>query len=797
MTTADLNFSDSTFCEEEFEARARSFRSATGLGASVPRLEDARLVSGRGHFVDDIGMPNVAYGYVLRSPHAHARIVNIDKSAALAMPGVLIILTAEDARCERLGTLPRRQFPKSAGDDAGHVPPYPILADGKVRHVGDRVALIVAESVAVAKDAAERIVVEYQPLRSVGLSDALMGGAPKVWDDASTNLCVQLELGDRAAVENVFARADHVTKLSIRYPRASANAIEPRAALAYYDPVDGRCTLCTTTQAPYRVRESVAAVLGFPEINLRVIAPDVGGGFGMKGQVYPEEVLVVWAARKLERPVKWTADRSESLTSDMHGRDQITTAELALAADGHFLALRAATVINVGAYLGYSAGVAPAGASKSYSSVYALPLIRTVVRAAFTNTAPVGPYRGSGKPEASFTIERLVDQAAREMGIDPIAMRRRNLVPAAAMPYRTQGGHVYDSGDFERVLDRALALADRPGFAARRAMSEQRGFYRGFGLAMHCQQAGHGSERMEIRIDENGSATLNVGTVSTGQGHETMFAQMASDWLGVPLDRIRVSQGDTDRTLFGRGTFAQRSMLAGGSALRGAAQEIVEKGKRIAAQMLKAAESDIDFQSGIFHMKGTNRSATFAEVAKKSYVGGLPGQPGVGLCGAGIYAGPVSFPNGCMICEVEVDPDTGRIVVDRLTAVDDVGVAVNPMTLEGQLHGSIAQGLGEVLIEEVVYDSDTGQLLSGSFMDYCMPRATDMPQMVSEQESIPAKTNPLGVKGGAEAGNVGAPAAVINAVMDALAPLGVRDIPLPAKAEHVWRAIQDAAILNK
>jgi carbon-monoxide dehydrogenase large subunit len=365
------------------------------------------------------------------------------------------------------------------------------------------------------------------------------------------------------------------------------------------------------------------------------------------------------------------------------------------------------------------------------------------------------------------------------------------------MPYRTQGGHVYDSGDFERVLHKALVLADRPGFAVRRAMSERKGLRRGIGVAMHCQQAGHGSERMEIRIDESGAATLNVGTVSTGQGHETMFAQMVSGWLGVPLDRIRVFQGDTDRTLFGRGTFAQRSMLSGGSALKNAAQDVVEKGKRIAAQILNAAESDVDFQSGLFHVKGTNRSTTFVEVARKSYAGGSPGQPGVGWCGAGIHAGPVSFPNGCMICEVEVDPDTGRIVVERLAAVDDIGVAINPMALEGQLHGSIAQGLGEALIEEVVYDRDSGQLLTGSFMDYGMPRAVDMPQMVGELESIPAKTNPLGVKGGAEAGNVGTPAAIINAVIDALAPMGVRHIPLPARPEHVWRAIQEAATRNK
>jgi carbon-monoxide dehydrogenase large subunit len=767
--------------------------ATTSLGVPMPRIEDARFVSGNGRFVDDIKMTNAAYAYVLRSPHAHARVMHIDRSGALSVPGVLAILTAEDAKQEGLGGLPCQWFPPQSSNSQSYRPLYPILAGDKVRHVGDRVAVVIAETLDAAKDAAERIVVEYEPLPSVMLDEALVPAAAKVWEDANSNLCLKLETGDRDAVERAFAQADHVTKLLIRYPRASANTMEPRAALTYFDPVNDRCTICTTTQAPYRVRECVSAVLGFPEIYLRVIAPDVGGGFGMKGQVYPEEVLVVWAARKLKRPVKWTADRSESFTADVHGRDQITTAELALTTERRFMALRANTTINMGAYLSYSAGVAPMGASRSYANVYDIPLIHTVVQATFTTTAPIGPYRGSGKPEASFTMERLVDQAARETNTDPIDLRRMNLVPKAAMPHRTQGGHVYDSGDFSRVLDKALALADRPNFLARRAISEQRGLRRGFGLAMHCQQAGHGSERMEIRVDETGSAALYVGTVSTGQGHETVFAQMVSDWLGVPFERIRLFQGDTDRTVFGRGTFAQRTTLAGGSALREAAQEIVAKGKVLAARMLKGDRDDIDFESGIFRVKGTNRSATIAEVAQAAHVSGPPEFPGVGLYGAGVYAGPNSFPNGCMTCEVEVDPETGRVLVERLSAVDDVGVPINPLTLEGQLHGSVAQGLGEALTEEVVYDSETGQLLSGSFQDYCMPRAADMPDMVSELESTPAQTNPLGVKGGAEAGNVGAPAAIINAIIDALAPLGVHEVPLPAKSEHIWRAIREAA----
>jgi carbon-monoxide dehydrogenase large subunit len=512
----------------------------------------------------------------------------------------------------------------------------------------------------------------------------------------------------------------------------------------------------------------------------------------MKGMIYPEEVMVLWAARKLGRPVKWTADRSESLASDTHGRDQSTEAELALAADGRVLALRVSVAINLGAYLSTSAGVPANNAAISYTSTYDVPLIHAVVRAAFTNSSSVAPYRGSGKPEAGFVMERLLDKAAREMGIDLVEMRRRNFIRPSAFPYRAPSGYVYDCGEFEQVLDEALALGDWTGFAARRADSERRGLRRGIGLAMHCQRAGNQSERMEIRVAPNGSVALHVGTHSHGQGHETMFAQMASEWLGLSLDQVRVFQGDTDKLLYGRGTFAQRSMIAGGSALKLAADEVVRKGKRLAGWMLETSIEDLEFVEGSFGVKGTDRKLSFTEVAQKSYQGvGLPPELGIGLDGVGTHPGPNTFPNGCMICEVELEPDTGKVHVLSLACVDDAGTVVNPLTLDGQLHGSIAQGFGEALVEEMVYERGTGQLLTGSFMDYSMPRAPDMPQIVSEVHPVPTKTNLLGVKGGAEAGNAGAPPAIVHAILDALSPWGITDIPIPATPERIWRKIHE------
>ena len=494
--------------------------------------------------------------------------------------------------------------------------------------------------------------------------------------------------------------------------------------------------------------------------------------------------------------MKWTADRSESLASDMHGRHQITEAELALDRAGRVLAFRSAIAIDVGAYLSNSASVPPRIAGVSYAGVYHVPMIHTLVRATFTNGSQLGPYRGSGKPEATFVIERLLQKAAREMKLDPIELRRSNLISPAAMPYKTPGGDVFDSGNFEFVLDKALDLADWRGFAARRAASEKHGLRRGIGMAMHCQRAGQASERMEIRVDPNGSIALYVGTFSTGQGHETMFAQMVSDWLGVSAAQVRVFQGDTDTVLFGRGSFAQRTMSAGGSALKLAADEVIRKGRRLSAHMLEVAESDVVFERGAFRVAGTDRQVSLKEVAKKSYaIMGVPKEFGIGIDGVGTHEGPNTYPNGCMICEVEVDPDTGAITVDRLASVDDVGVVVNPLTLEGQVHGSVAHGLGEALFEEMVYEQGSGQLLTGSFMDYAMPRADVMPTRIdTELALVPTKTNLLGVKGGAEAGNNGMAPAIINAVTDALAPLGITDMPVPATAERVWRAINAASV---
>ena len=762
----------------------------TEMGAPVRRVEDRRFLTGSGHYVDDLTLPDMSYAHVVRSPHAHARILGIDITAAATASGVLAVLTGEDAIGDKLGSLACHSFPKLPTGSRSFNPTQPVLAADKVRYVGEAMALIVAETAPQAKDAGELLAIEYEILPAVTLIDAHAPGAPQVWDEAEGNLSFRIVSGDGDAVARQFAAAAHVTEISVHYPRASANTMEPRGALAYREAMDDRYTLCTSCQEPHEVKHIVADLLGMSDLDLRVVAMDVGGAFGMKGQVYPEEVLVLWAARRIGRPVKWIAERSEGIATDMHGRGPIAEAALALDETGRILAFRTAVDVDLGAYLSGSAGVPPRNATISYPGTYHVPLIHAEMRATFTNTTLLGPYRGSGKPEATFVLERLMEKAAREMGIDAIEMRRRNLIAPSQMPYQTPGGYVYDSGDFERVLDKAIELTDWRGFETRRAESEARGIRRGIGLALHCQRAGTFSERMEIRVAKNGLVALHVGTLSTGQGHETMFAQMVSGWLGVPLDRIRVFQGDTDKVLFGRGTFAQRSMSAGGSALRLAADDVIAKGSRLSAWMLEVAEADVVFEDGEFRVAGTDRGVSFAEVAEKSYLGaGLPSAFGIGLDGVGNHDGTYSFPNGCMICELEVDPDTGTIAVDRLYAVDDVGVVVNPLTLEGQLHGSIAQGLGEALVEQVLYDRETGQLITGSFMDYGMPRADMMPDIISDLSLVRTDSNLLGVKGGSEAGNCGVPPAIVHAVIDALSPWGVTDIPIPATPERVWRAI--------
>lgn len=765
----------------------------TGIGARLPRIEDPRLLTGGGRYVDDIKLTNMAYACVVRSPHAHAALRAIDVSAARAAPGVLAVLIGEDAVRDGIGDIQGMFFGEQRSDPNIFRPVQPVLARERVRHVGDRVALVVAETPAQAKDAGELVCVEYEALPHVVTSDAAAAaGAPKVWDAAEDNVCFRLERGDRAAVDAAFARAAHVTAISVHYPRASANPMEPRSAVGRYDRFARRYTLYTGSQQPHRAREFLAAtILNVPESDIRVVTPDIGGAFGSRGTVYAEEVLVLWAARVLGRPVKWTAERSESLMSDMHGRDPRCEAKLALDAAGRILALRASTITNLGAYLVYSAGVPPHNAATTLSGPYNIPLVHAAVRAVFTNTNPLGPLRGSGRPETTFVIERLVEKAAREMDIDPIEMRRRNLVRPDAMPYVTPGGAVLDCGDIALALDRSLALADWDGFAERRRESEGRSMLRGIGIGLHAETAGLQSERMEISLDPGGSVTVHAGTVSQGQGHETMYAQLASHWLGVPLEQVRVRQGDTDKVLFGRGTYGARTAVVGGSALLGAAEEVIAKGKQVAGLMLEADADDIAFADGIFTIAGTDRRVGWTEVARRAYSpGGYTSELGIGIEGRGSFAGPPTFPYGCMICEVEIDPATGAVRMDRLCFVDDVGVLINPLTVEGQCHGSTVQGAGQVLMEEVVFDAGSGQLVSGSFLDYCMPRADDFPSFESEFLVVPTGTNPLGVKGGSESGNFGAPPAVVNAILDALSPLGVTDIALPATPNRVWRAIE-------
>jgi aerobic carbon-monoxide dehydrogenase large subunit len=765
----------------------------TGLGASVPRVEDERMLTGKGRYVDDMSMPGACHAYIVRSPHAHARLLSINAAKAEASPGVLLILTGEDVTKEQLGDLTCMSFPKLPADSPSFCPTQPILARDKVLFVGEGIALVVAETLEQAKDAGELLEIEYELLPAVTLIDAHADDAPKVWDDADSNTSFQIISGDSDDVTTQFTAAAHVTNFRVQYPRATSNSMEPRGTLAYRNQMDGRITLCSSAQEPHEIKHVVSHVLGMSQLDLRVVAMDVGGAFGMKGQVYPEDVLVVWAARKLDRPVKWTADRSEAIATDMHGRSPIADASMAFDKDGKILAMRTSVIVDVGAYLSIWAAVPPRNATISFPGTYDIPLIHAKVKATFTNTTLMGPYRGSGKPEASYVLERLMSNAAREMGIDPIELRRRNLISPDAMPYQTPGGYLYDTGDFERALDTAIELADWDGFETRKVKAEQHGRRRGIALALHCQRAGTFSERMEIRVDQDGLISAHVGTLSTGQGHETMFAQMISGWLSVPIDDVRVFQGDTDKVLFGRGTFAQRSMATGGSALKLAADEIIRKGSRIAAWMMEASEADVAFEDGNFTVAGTDRSVTFKEVVKTSYLGaGVPQELGLGLDGVGNHDGTYSFPNGCMICEVEVDPETGSVNVDRLYAVDDVGVVVNPLTLAGQLHGSVAQGLGEATVEQILYDRESGQLLTGSFMDYGMPRADMMPDIISEESLVPSTNNPLGVKGGSEAGNCGMPSAIILAVLDALVPLGVKDVPIPATSQRVWRAIQDA-----
>ena len=769
-----------------------------GIGQPVPRTEDPRFLKGSGRYTDDFAPPNQAYGIVVRSPHAHARIKSIDVAKAKSSPGVLVVLTGADVKAENLGSLPCGAPPIAFGGPLKvFMGLHPILPHDVVRHVGDPVAFVVAETLHQARDAAELVNISYEELPAAIVTDqAAKPGAPLVWEGAPNNIWFAMERGEKAATDAAFKNAVHTVSLKIVNNRLSANSMEARTSLGVHDATGRRSTLHSSSQVPHKMRAVLAgAIFREPEVNFRVISPDVGGGFGMKGGVFPEDVLVVWAARKINRPVKWVSERAEAIVSDTHGRDCVSEASLALDANGKFLGLRVSTDYAQGAYLSASAGV-PAGlGSMAYTNVYAIPAAHISLRAVYTHTTATGPYRGAGKPEAIYVMERLVDAAAREMNIDPAELRRRNLITAPAVPYKTPLMLVHDSANYEAVMDMALEAADLKGFAKRRSDSKKNGKLRGHGMAYFMEICGPFNDRMEIRFDENATVTVLAGTHSHGQGHETVYAQMVSEWLGVDFTTIRMIQGDTDQVGFGRGTYGSRSMTIGGSALKNAADVLIEKAKKMAAHVLETAAGDITFADGKFTVVGTDKTIRLVDLVKRTFAPvGWPAEFGVGLEAVGTFT-PTrpNFANGCHICEVEIDPETGRVELARYTAVDDSGVIINPLLFEGQIHGGLAMGIGQALMEKVEFEPTSGQPLSGSFMDYCMPRAEDMPSFDLHELPDRCRSNPIGVKGAGESGTVGAPPTIINAVVDALKDFGVKDVEMPATPARVWRAMNARA----
>ncbi len=764
-----------------------------GIGQPVPRVEDPRFITGRGRYVDDIELPQQCHGVVVMSPHAHAAIKRVDTAKAKAAPGVLAVLTGADVVADKLGGL-APPMPEDMGGPKGFRTLRAILATDKVRAVGDRVAFVVAETQAQARDAADLLEIDYEPLPAVtDVEDAVKPGAPVIWDGAPNNVSFTLMMGNKDATEAAFAAAKHVVTLKLHNNRITANAIEPRAAIGQYHPDGENYTLHSTTQNPHGTRSAVAGqVLKIPETKLRVLSPDVGGGFGMKHGGYPEDALVVWASRKVGgRPVKWVSTRVEALLGDSQGRDQTVTGELALDDGGKILGLRVNALHNMGSHVFGAAMVVPLFALRLAPGVYQIPAVHVLGRAVLTNTIPLAPYRGAGRPEATFLIEQLLDRAARVLGVDPVEIRRRNYIPASAMPHKLGTGITYDSGDFVHVMDECLHLADWNGFAKRAAESKKRGKLRGRGMGYFLEEAAVFNERMVLRFDPSGMLTILAGTHSHGQGHQTVYAQMVSEWLGVPFENVRFVQGDTDAVPIGRGTYGSRSMHVGGNALKRAADAIIEKAKPMAAMMLEAAVGDIEFKDGAFRIVGTDRALPLTAVAQAFYRPAmLPPQFDVGLEASGTFAAePPNYPNGCHVCEVEIDPETGLVTLARYAAVDDVGRVMNRLLCEGQIHGGVAQGVGQALMERIVFD-ESGQLVTGSFQDYAMPRADDFPELVSELTEVPAKTNPLGVKGAGEAGATGAPPAVIGAVLDALRPLGIEQIDMPATPDRVWALIK-------
>jgi len=766
-----------------------------GLAQPVRRVEDPRLLKGNGSYTDDLSLAGELHGIVLRSPHAAAKIVSIDTAAAKALPGVAAVYTSADLDADGIGELPCQALIKNKDGTDIHNLGHPVLARNAVRHAGDPVAFIVAETIEAARDAAEAIMVDYDILPSVtDLAVALEAGQPQVWDAAPGNKVFDWEIGQKDETEALFKSAAHVTRLTVVNNRIVVASMEARAAVAVFE--GGRFTLRTNTQGGWLLKGILGnAVFKTGPEAFRIITPDVGGGFGMKLFVYAEHVLTCYAARKLGRPVKWASERSEAFLCDTHGRDNITLGEIALDKDGMFLALRSRNVDNMGAYLSTFAPYIPTGAGTGVlASVYGFKAVYANVIGVFTNTVPVDAYRGAGRPEANYLVERLIDAAAHEIGADRVELRRRNMVTPEAMPHRTPVGKLYDSGDFRIVLDAALAKSDWAGFEARRAASAKKGKRRGIGMAYYLEATGGApTERAEIRFAEDGFVDVFVGTQSTGQGHETAYVQLTVDQLGVDGDKVRIHQGDTDTIPTGGGTGGARSLYSEGQAILLTASSVIEKGKQAASDVLEAAPVDIVFEEGRFSVIGTDRGIDIVTLASGQRTRANNGEDVVTLDAAEVAEiKSHTFPNGCHIAEVEVDPDTGMLDVVRYIVMDDVGRAVNPMIVRGQVHGGVAQGLGQAVFENTAYDPESGQLLAGSFMDYALPRAGDLPDIEVDFVEVPCLSNPLGVKGAGEAGAVGSPPAVINAIVDALTPVGVTHVDMPATPEKLWAAIEHA-----
>ena len=780
-----------------------------GIGASVRRKEDHRFLSGRGNYTDDINRPGQLYAIIRRSDRPHARLLSVDTAAAKAAPGVIAVYTGADLDADGIGGVPCGwQIHNKDGSPMAE-PKHPVLATGKVRHVGDPVAVVIADTREQAKNAAELLDIAYEDLQGFAtMKEAIAPGAPLVHDDAPGNVCYDWHIGDKDAVEQAFARATHRVKLDLHNNRLVPNAMEPRAAIGEFDRSSGDYTLYTTSQNPHVIRLLMGAfVLHIPENKLRVVAPDVGGGFGSKIYHYAEEAIVTWAAGKLARPVKWLADRSEAFISDAHGRDHDSTAEMALDAEGNFLALRVQTLCNMGAYLSTFAPCVPTYLSATLlAGVYKTPAIYAEVKAVFTTTVPVDAYRGAGRPETTYLLERLMDVIAHDTGLDKIELRRRNFIPTDAFPYQTPVALQYDSGDYFTTLRVGLEQSDWNGFPARRAEAASRGRLRGIGISTYVEACGIapsavvGSlgaraglyECANIRVHPTGSVTVFTGAHSHGQGHETTFAQLVVDQLGVPMDQIDIVHGDTAKIPFGMGTYGSRSLAVGGSAMVKAMDKIITKGKRIAAHLMEAAVTDIEFKGGRFSVAGTDKSKALSEVSLAAYI---PHNYPIDEIEPGLdetaFYDPKNFtyPGGCHVCEVEIDPDTGTVSMINFTAIDDIGRVINPMIVEGQVQGGVAQGIGQALMENTFYDQQ-GQLVTGSFMDYQMPRAHDFAGLHVGTENTMCTHNPLGSKGVGEVGAIGSPPAVINAVVDALRDYGIRHFDMPATPEKIWTIIQ-------